>query len=68
MRGIKSKPSRDLLSILSKLAKAKSKAIIYGLLLPLIQESQEIARPQLEVITRTINGGLSEESIVSLVT
>jgi len=55
------------LSILSKIAKSKGKPIVYGLLLPLIKESREIARPQLEVITRIINGGLSEESIVSLV-
>ncbi|CAI2162389.1 14446_t:CDS:2 [Funneliformis geosporum] len=68
VRLITSKPSRELLSILSKIAKVKSKPIIYGLLLPLIQEPQEIARPQLEVITRTINGGLSEDSIVSLIT
>ncbi|GES78491.1 fanconi anemia group E protein [Rhizophagus clarus] len=68
VRLITSKPSRDLLSILSKIAKSKGKPIVYGLLLPLIKESQEIARPQLEVITRIINGGLSEESIISLIT
>ncbi|CAG8489967.1 2520_t:CDS:2 [Funneliformis caledonium] len=68
VRLITSKPSRGLLSILSKIAKVKSKPIIYGLLLPLIQEPREIARPQLEVITRIINGGLSEDSIVSLIT
>ncbi|CAB5337319.1 unnamed protein product [Rhizophagus irregularis] len=67
IRLITSKPSRDLLSILSKITKSKGKPVVYGLLLPLIKESQEIARPQLEVITRIINGGLSEESIVSLI-
>ncbi|RGB42831.1 hypothetical protein C1646_809793 [Rhizophagus diaphanus] len=67
IRLITSKPSRDLLSILSKITKYKGKPVVYGLLLPLIKESQEIARPQLEVITRIINGGLSEESIVSLI-
>ncbi|RIA97945.1 hypothetical protein C1645_813485 [Glomus cerebriforme] len=67
VRLITSKPSRDLLSTLSKIAKSKGKSIVYGLLLPLIKESREIARPQLEVITRIINGGMSEESIVSLI-
>ncbi|CAG8772717.1 9197_t:CDS:2, partial [Acaulospora morrowiae] len=46
----------------------KSKSIVYGLLLPLIMESSKIGIPQLEVITRTIDGGLDDDSIVALLT
>ncbi|CAG8587208.1 1033_t:CDS:2, partial [Scutellospora calospora] len=65
VRHIKSKPSRNFLANISHIAKAKSKPMVYGLLLPLIMES-DISQPQLEVITRIIDSGLSEESIIAL--
>ncbi|CAG8605111.1 14033_t:CDS:2 [Racocetra fulgida] len=67
VRHIKSKPSRNFLANISNIAKAKSKPMVYGLLLPLITES-DISQPQLEVISRVIDSGLSEESIVALLT
>ncbi|RIB24671.1 hypothetical protein C2G38_630846 [Gigaspora rosea] len=65
VRNIKSKPSRNFLANISNIAKAKSKPMVYGLLLPLITEF-DISQPQLEVIARIIDSGLSEESIVAL--
>ncbi|CAG8472385.1 6753_t:CDS:10, partial [Acaulospora colombiana] len=68
VRRLTSKPSRNLLSTITNTAKAKGKPIVYGLLLPLITESSEIETPQLEVITRTIDSGLDEDSVVALLT
>ncbi|CAG8778651.1 17790_t:CDS:2 [Dentiscutata erythropus] len=62
---IKSKPSRNFLANISNIAKAKSKPMVYGLLLPLITEF-DMSQPQLEVIARIIDSGLSEESIIAL--
>ncbi|CAG8564743.1 9382_t:CDS:2 [Ambispora gerdemannii] len=60
-------PSRNFLATIMKTASVKNKPIIYGLLLPLMKDTQKIGRPQLDIITRIIKEELFRDTTSSSV-
>ncbi|CAG8513434.1 4627_t:CDS:2 [Ambispora leptoticha] len=60
-------PSRNFLATIMKTASVKNKSIIYGLLLPLMKNTQAIGRPQLDIITRIIKESINDVNILILI-
>ncbi|RUP47654.1 hypothetical protein BC936DRAFT_145479 [Jimgerdemannia flammicorona] len=65
VRELTTAPSRILITSILNASKAKGKAVVDGLLLPLVH-GDDVGRPQIDVATRAINEGLNEMATLAL--